>query len=207
MRTIHVNPAIPWQRKYYEAFRDGGWEGTIILGPHHKASSGWMVDRAYWGDPDCVSIAWYDGKKHFNWGVNKPARYHPETKPWKEGRRLLVLCDFGDDGQRHALKARPHFDITIRRHPSEVSEGSLDEAIDSHDLCMGYKTTALVKAVISGLPVICYGEDSPVYPVAGRVRDIAKPDRDEWLCDLSWHNWGFEEIKSGEAWEHFRHYL
>ena len=159
------------------------------------------LDRAHRGDPDCVSLHWLrDGEKVRTHG--HPHRAHPVAAPWKSGRRLLILCDYGHDGAQEYARCLPHFDaMTIRRHPAADSRrASLAEDLENHDIAIGRRSTALIDAAIAGLPVITADTHSPVWPIASRIQDIRTPDREPWLTDLAWHNWHIDEVIKGEAW-------
>jgi len=182
----------------------------IVQGPwfalnrwrHHPRTL--YLDRAHWGDPDCVSLHWLrDGEKRRTEG--NPYRTHPVPRPWKSGRRLLVLCDYGHDGTQELHRCRPLFDeITVRRHPAEGGGGELAENLAAHDIAIGRRSTALIDAALAGLPVISCDPHSPVAPIAGRVQDIRTPDREPWLRDLAWHNWHIDEVTRGDAWQFLR---
>lgn len=219
MITIHINPNIENQVNYGTALESGfkqcGYKCNLttqvnakgdvhcIIGPWYAFNhylnhdSVLYLDRACWEHPDYTLITWMDkGQKQWIWGNERPSRYHPEYKPWKpRGSKLVMLCDYGDDGAQMSALARPHFDISVRLHPSQSKQTeSLPDCLSRNDIAMGAKTTALVTAAIEGLPVISSDPLSPVAPISSRIRDIVRPDRRQWLCDLSWHNWKPDEM-------------
>ena len=150
------------------------------------------IDRAFWGDPDSLSLCWLvDGVKQFDWG-EKPPRPHPELMPIKPEGNTVILCDYGMDGRQEA-KIYPR--ATIRRHPAErPSPESLGECLRAHSKAVGRHTTALVDAAIQGLTVESTAPDSPLEGLsAGRER---------WINCIAWHNWTVNEIESGAAWQH-----
>ena len=158
----------------------------VVLGPwfaldEWRYANTLMIDRAYWGDPDCVSIHWLkDGEKVFL--RDMPKRAHPRLKKPKTGNRRIYLCDFRQQPEGH-------YD-TVRYHPAEKKpQGSLKDALKAHDVAIGRRSTALVDAVIHGLRVETDDLHSPVYGIT---------DRRRWINDLSWHNWSRAEILSGE---------
>ena len=227
MIAIHINPGIENQVNYGTAlaagFKAHGIKYNLtanieakadmhcIIGPWYAFKHYWnhesiiYLDRACWDHPNRTLINWmYKGEKVWEWGQRLKARYHPEIKPWKQGNNLVVLCDYGDDGVQQANLARPHFNVSIRRHPSNAEQESLASCLTKNEVAIGKRSTALVDAAIHGLSVITYDHLSPAFPVAGRLRDIRCPDRLAWLRDLSWHNWTINEIQSGEAWQHLQ---
>jgi len=149
-------------------------------------------DRAYWGDPDCVSLCWmYNGVKIFDWS-DKPKRVHPVLKPRKSGKRTVIMWDYGMDGQN---EADLYPNSTIRRHPEEVKPAeTLEECLQRHDRAVGRHTTALVDAAIEGLHIECTASNGPLSGLTD--------GREHWINCLAWHNWHIDEIESGKAWSH-----
>lgn len=211
--VVHVNPSLDWQHKYGAAISDSlnnvGYESrvshnpqdsehlTVLLGPHwarshHGHHRCLYIDRAYWGDPDAVAVHWMvGGEKVFDWS-GRNGRSAPTLKPLKTGDATVVLCDY------NKLFHLPG--ATIRHHPGnhKLSE-TLSDCLARHHIAVGGRSTAMVDAAIQGLRVITNDHNSPVHPLSFQVN----PDREHWIKSLSWHNWTFEEIKSGELWKHF----
>lgn len=202
--AIHVCKRIDWQVRYAARFAAGlrrhnfkvnvtserATQGDIhiLLGPWF-AYSRWkhgrsiLVDRAYWGDPDCVSIHWLkDGEKHFTW--KKDPRPIPELQPWREETKSIYLCDY---------RTLPDVKTdSVRLHPSDGGKGMLAQALDGHGIAYGRRTTALVDASVMGLEVRTNDKHSPAYPISNK-----REGRDVWLRGLAWHNWSIEEIERG----------
>jgi hypothetical protein len=161
-------------------------ETHIVMGPwfalkQWRHANTLMIDRAYWGDPECVSIHWLrDGEKVFL--RDMPYRKHPKLKKPKEGTSRLYLCDYGQ-------KPEGEYDA-VRCHPAEKKDqGPLLDALNVHDIAAGRRSTALVDAAIHGLRVECNDPHSPVYGITSRR---------QWIRDLAWHNWSKSEISSGD---------
>lgn len=168
----------------------------VVMGPwfafkQWRHANTLYIDRAYWGDPDCVSIHWLkDGEKVRSTGNGY--RSQPELQPLKKGDRSIVLCDYGMNGGELARL----YGAEIRNHPAEGAGCALERALSCYDVAIGRRTTALVTAAIAGLSVYTDDEHSPVWPISG-----AAGDRAQWLNDLAWHNWSQDEIQRGIAWE------
>ena len=161
----------------------------VVIGPwfalnQWRYSNTILIDRAYWGDPDNVSVHWLvHGEKLRTRG--NPWRSHPELKPMKTGARRLYLCDYG-------CEPEGGYD-TARRHPAEEQQQvSLADDLASHDIAIGRRTTALVDAAFAGLQIQTKDRNSPVYGIR---------DREQWAIDLAWHNWSKDEIRRGVMWE------
>lgn len=175
------------------ANRDAPADLHVVMGPwfaleRWRHSNTLYIDRAYWGDPDNVSIHWLkDGEKDFT-RCELP-RAHPALHPYRESQKRIYLCDYGH-------KPRGHYDAA-RLHPTEGGSGSLVEALEGFGVSVGRRTTALIDAAILGLVVETEDEHSPAYPIRG-----IKGMRADWLTNLAWHNWSLSEIENGTAWEY-----
>ena len=211
--VIHCNPKLTHQVELSSQLLDGlarhdisaSIRGSaagdadihVVMGPHF-AYRQWQnhpnvlyIDRAYWKDPECVSIHWLrNGEKHYA-RLGK-YRWHPYTKPFKRGERVLILEDY-DKFPDVAIQAKQ---VTVRPHPSRKAPvNTLQEDLDNHDIAIGCRTTALVDACINGLKVITDDLYSPVKPISGSVNLV---EREIWLQDLAWHNWSRSEIINGD---------
>jgi len=199
---IHYNRGLAHQVEWAKALRAGfavhGIKAQIsdsadtqadlhvILGPwfaykQWRYSNTLMLDRAYWGDPNCASLHWLsNGEKVYLRG--RPYRDHPKLKKEKTGDRRIYLCDYKQEPEGE-------FD-TVRYHPAEKpGQGSLQNALDAHDIAIGKRSTALVDAVIHGLRVETNDPYSPIYGLTSRR---------QWIRDLAWHNWSRYEMANGE---------
>lgn len=137
------------------------------------------VDRAFYkSDPEHVSIGWATktGGRKFIFGEG---RTPPKRAEKKSGDRTIFLADYnGPIEPAH----------TIRLHPAqEPAKESLKEALAKHDIAIGYKTTALVAAYLSGLEVIAKDPEH----ILNQGAEL-----------LPYADWGITEIESGEAWQH-----
>ena len=224
--VIHINPTLAHQVIHGEVFAQGipGCIATtdldraadihIVSGPHY-ALNRWrshervlMIDRAYWGDPDYISIGWLnnDGSRRFATG--KEPRYQPGLFPWRvRAQSALILADYGQDtteAERFARKTFGH--TTVRRHPADKDEPvSLVSQLMLHDVAIGGAGSALVQAAVLGVPCICNNPENPAYPVASRINaDLYFGDRWQWLHDLSYRQFNHNEIADGTAWEYLR---
>jgi hypothetical protein len=227
--TIHANPGLRHQVEAARVLKAGfdrhGLQVTVTesrtedadihvcMGPWYALQQNlgrrvFYLDRAFWGDPNSVSLQWLDtlGNKLYRWG-REERRQHPALREYKYGGRAVVLCDYGMDGARERREALRYFDaVEVRRHPSDRPEAeTLDECLAAHQVAIGRHTTALVQAAIAGLAVYSDTPYSPVAPIARlAVGDkVRRPHRTQWINDLAWHNWALAEIESGDAW----HYL
>lgn len=202
--AVHVNKAQPHQMRYGRALHKGlsrnGLRATLTNDPRRKADlhvciGPWFalhhwkhdktlyLDRAYWDDPECVSIHWLSGgEKHFT-KINE-LRDHPMPKPYRDAGGTIYLCDFNE-------KPVGAYDA-VREHPANGATGTLLDALRGHRKAVGRRTTALVDAAIEGLVVETTDPHSPVREISGR-----RGGRYRWLNHLAWHNWSLPEIENG----------
>ena len=229
--TIHANPGLRHQVEAARALKagfqrhdvqatvtddpDAGGDIHVCMGPWFALRQNvgrrvFYLDRAFWDDPQCVSLQWLDaeGHKQYQWGRDQP-RHHPPLQENRYGLRAVVLCDYGTDGSDLQQRAATWFDVvTVRRHPSETPAAeTLEACLAAHQVAIGRHSTAMVQAAISGCAVYCDSPHSPVAPIA--MRDMGESRyvyRTQWINDLAWHNWALSEIESGDAWHNLQAY-
>lgn len=159
------------------------------------------VDRAYWGDPDCVTVGWLntDGSRTFASGTKE--RPKPDLKPWKHGKRAVVLATWQENATELAQKAAERFSTWYRPHPAQkgysgpwpVMGGPVEAVWERADIAIGTTSTALFGAVINGLPTI-----GRVGSVASTFEHIRRPDRAQWLHEMSYRQFHIDELET--AW-------
>lgn len=222
---MHYNPTLPHQVRHAEAFKAAGVEITpspdgdadvhIVSGPYF-ALPRWnghpnliLLDRAFYGDPEYISLCWLnpDGTKTYAEG-SEP-RYKPELRPWKAPREsslqaALVLADYQQDVLATVCEATHRFGFAgQRRHPAENDAKlkeclplTLREELEITDVCIGHSSTALFEAVAMGVPVICTDPQNVVRDVSTRSMDepLFRGDRTDWLHRVSWMQWNHDEF-------------
>lgn len=221
---FHYNPRLKHQREHAAVFQAAGFAITtdpfapadvhVISGPHYAKAAlighprVLMIDRAWWGDPDCVSVGWLneDGTRTFAKPDPDRPRPHPIPHNWKTREQsALFLCDYGKRPQSAISAARERFHfVRVRKHPAEDREQiSLTSTLSLVDVAIGYSTTALFDAVMSGVPAICLDPENAVAPVcsSGIWDPLKRPDRSEWLRALAYRQFSMNEIADGTAWE------
>jgi hypothetical protein len=205
--AIHVNPGLTHQRETGKALLAGfcrhGFEAIIstrreteadihvVNGPWFALSM-WRfhprtlyIDRAFWGDPECVSAHWLRDGEKARTGRTEP-RDHPDFEPYREGSRSIYLCDYGEG------PAPGRWDA-IRHHPANGQASPLRDALGPFQIAGGRRTTALIDAALMGLRIETDDPHSPAWEIRGGG------DREPWLNRLAWHNWNIEnEIASGD---------
>lgn len=206
---MHAAVGIGPQMEHTEWFRDGlknhgidliisnsrNTKGDIhiVSGPNFCRNE-WLdhprvisIDRCYyhpgksiWKSMDWISLGWLrpDGGRKFIMGSG---RQKPIIKPRPKTGGTIFLADY--DGPVEKAD-------TVRLHPAKQSHtDTLEEALSRHRKAVGYQTTSLVTAALEGLEIVCKDERSI----------LTEPD---WLELLPYADWRYDEIQSGEAWEH-----
>lgn len=158
------------------------------MGPHY-AKENWrdhnrviLLDRNYYhSSNDFISIGWMNkgGGRDF---VEGTGRKPPEIKK-TTGNKSIFLSDYNGIIESADI---------IRFHPeNSKSKNSLSDDLKLCNRATGYNTTALVKAALEGLEINCKGKTS-----------ILK--NKNWLNLLPYADWHYNEIISGEVWEHLQ---
>lgn len=221
--AIHTNLKLSHQREFALALKDGFEKHGVVaivtsdknanadfhicLGPYYALDENignevLYLGKGYWGHPNQVSLHWLnrEGKKIYA-ESNQSARSRPKLKPMKSSSKIIALLDQGEDASLYSDVAATYGfnDIDIRAHPSNNKQQEpLLDCLNKYGVAIGGKTNSLITAAVNGLVVYTTSTDSPVFLMSGDDN----PDRDFWLNALSWHNWTFEEIRSGAAWAH-----
>jgi hypothetical protein len=69
-----------------------------------------------------------------------------------------------------------------------------------------FNSNSGVEAALAGVPVFAFDEGSMVWEIANKTFDAIdnpqRPDRTQWLADLSYAQWTPREMREGKAWRH-----
>lgn len=202
--AIHTNANYEHQRKQAEYFKQGFARHNlkaeittsinmpadvhVVLGPNY-AKAKWinhnrviLLDRNYYlSCSDHVSIGWMnkEGGRDFKVGTGKKDLIIREPN----GIKSLFLADYNGVIEKADI---------VRLHPANKKhKTTLYEDINNCNRATGYNTTALVEAALNGLKITCKGNTSIL-------------NNKNWLKLLPYANWHYNEIKSGEVWEHLQ---
>ncbi len=85
----------------------------------------------------------------------------------------------------------------------------LEKDLEDAHAVVGWTSNALTEAACYGVPTYPMSPGAMVTPVAPwPITDIGKmckmPDRQQWLNDLAYCQWTYEEIQNGTAWNHIK---
>ncbi len=149
--------------------------------------------------------------------IGQPVAYD-DAEPWRNewSHPALILGEY-DPATAFYSWARSRCEdwvegCVFRPHPSRndglagvnTSQAkSLKHAIERASVVLTHHSTAACEALLRGVPVISYDEESMCWPVTphelNHVGD--RVDRHEWMEWLAWTQWNIEEIARGEPWE------
>lgn len=223
---FHYNTGLAHQCEHARAFIKGCREVIvtdlptgeadihIISGPHF-AYEQWkdhprvlMIDRAWWDDPNSVSIGWLqpDGSRKFASGLHQ--RPHPVPEPWKVREcSCLVMADYGQNVSEVEHLAKMRFtSVKTRLHPADSTERhvtTLQTKLRLHDVAIGHAGTSVFDAVMQGVPTICTDPLNECMPVCAPSTSsvLYRGSRTKWLREMSYKQFTLAEIKDGTAWE------
>jgi len=175
---------------------------------------------------DYISASWngygYEGRIP----PVKATRFDLPLADWKtEGDYVLVLGQVAGDRVvppeyskllfRTAAELRSEFDrVMYRPHPLGSPDlplvkvmGSLEDSLTRAYGAVTYNSNAAVEAILAGVPVICLNRKCAAWPVSGHyIEPFSRPDRSQWLAELTHRNWKLSEIRSGAMWEFLKAY-
>lgn len=137
-----------------------------------------------------------------------------DVKPWKrKGEHILVFplsYNFSvHRGMDHKAWLRDtiaevskYTDRPIMIKPKS-SEMTLDEALQDCHAVVSYDSNAVVDAVIKGIPGFTLGQcgaNAVTLSDLSKIENPIYPKRKQWLQNLSYNQWDFEEFKDGTCW-------
>jgi hypothetical protein len=211
---IYAQPTVAWQVRYANALRKaftafgygvavrtsarGGISGDalpVVLGPNYWQAiqadcarlgvNYVMVNRAFWGDPDFVSIGWngFNGHADFvtdhadgsRWERIKPRDIAP-LRPIDPNGRGMVFAQFhahsttypsADAWAHEALNNVrvywPHMHVEVRPHPAQARVCPLAQDLRVISLAVTLNSTVAVECLIDGVVTVAVDRGSPVY--------------------------------------------
>lgn len=129
-----------------------------------------------------------------------------EIKKYSD-RPIVVRGHPGDRQAQRYLQDKPGMYI-ISRNPHILDDFKNAWAV------VNYNSTPAVAASIEGIPAFVTDPNpktSQAYDVANfdlsKIENPEFKDRQHWVEKLSMCHWHFEEVKNGDAWNHFRKYI
>lgn len=181
-------------------YRTHGDHILICLNSNPYFGKGWSAGKLNiydWAKTTIKKIRKYSNKRIL-------IRFHPNAKI--DEQKTIPVKDF-----LH-LDANLYFSGGIDLKNRHVISGTtLQEDCQNAWACVVHNTSASVIPIIQGVPVFTENKNCPVYNIANHnFADLAHPkliDRTQWLNDISYCLWSYEEIKDGTLWKRWKNYL
>ena len=164
-----------------------------------------------------------DGLKRWN------ANFAQYLKPWRtvEGNLAVIMGQVPGDCSLELMAVDfPLWVMTIakslrrdvyapvfRPHPQRdtmkvagvpVIAGTLEAALEHAALVVTWNSNSGVDAILAGVPVYAADPGSMVYDISSCNFVPVRPDRSSWCQKMSYTQWSWKEIDTGEAWEAVR---
>lgn len=171
----------------------------------------------------------HDGRGHH--GDHRLREFGIRPKPWKRGARDIVIATQSEAHflnrlgltrdqwtaqiieELEAVTDRP---IKICHKPDPNASGNayaseaFEPALKDAWAVVSHSSSAMVKALIEGVPVFSLGPSMASCMGKAIAAEIEVPyypdDRWQWLANLAANQWTFEEMVRGVAWRHLMHY-
>ena len=100
--------------------------------------------------------------------------------------------------------------VSVPKKVQGYDEVDFNSALKNAYAVVNYNSNPAIESVLAGVPVYV-AESSLCYPVGKAISTNldrpAKPDRSEWLEQISYTEWFVEEIKQGMPWKRLRPHL
>jgi hypothetical protein len=129
-------------------------------------------------------------------------------------RPILIRAHPGDKSATEYLNpASPRFRLkNIKNIRFTNSKESLLEDLRHCWAVVNHNSSAVVGAAIEGYPIfVTDPQKSQSKEIANvdlkNIENPNMPDRQKWIERLSMFHWNFDELKSGECWQHMRKYI
>ena len=128
-------------------------------------------------------------------------------------RPIVIRAHPGDKASKEYLNPRsPKCRIKFSKAVSLSTNVNLVDDLKNCWAAVNYNSSPVVGAAIEGVPIFVMD------PAKSQCNDIANtdltqietpqlPNRQPWVERLSMFHWNFNELKSGECWQHMKRYI
>jgi regulation of enolase protein 1 (concanavalin A-like superfamily) len=153
--------------------------------------------------------------RNYSHGSNIVLMMQRENDMWS---RKVDIYEWAEQTIKE-IKKHTDRPIEVRRHPKEprdpilpkgvmLSNQSLEDDLNNAWAVVSLTSLSSIEAVMAGVPVFAMSPANMAYPVSNHdLSNIEYPklfDRVQWLYDLSYTCWSYDEMISGQAWEHLK---
>lgn len=128
-------------------------------------------------------------------------------------RPIVIRPHPGDKASKAAIQpGNPQCKIKFSKAVRLSTNESLLDDLKNCWAAVNYNSSPVVGAAIEGIPVFVADiEKSQCADIAntdfGCIENPQLPERQKWLERLSMFHWNFDELKSGECWNHMKKFI
>jgi hypothetical protein len=128
-------------------------------------------------------------------------------------RPIVIRAHPGDKGSREYLNpANPKCKIKFSKAVRLSTNVNLVDDLKNCWAAVNYNSSPVVGAAIEGIPIFVSDvAKSQCAEIANtdlsQIENPQLPDRQMWVERLSMFHWDFNELKSGECWQHMRKFI
>lgn len=136
-----------------------------------------------------------------------------ETLRQHTDRPIVVRAHPGDKAAREYLDPKsPKCKIKFSKRVTLSQNKNLVDDLRNCWAAVNYNSSPVVGAAIEGVPIFVMDTTkSQCAEVANtdltQIENPLMPDRQKWVERLSMFHWNFDELKSGECWQHMRKFI
>jgi hypothetical protein len=182
-----------------------------------------ILDGGFFADRDSHFGLSFNGFMNLADYVEPPegTRPHPRPLDWNENGDTIVVYgqvptdkslrgldhdQWVADTMREAKAAYPEYRVKFRPHPNVVKgQPPMEADFERMYTAVTYTSTAGVQTAVAGIRTVCMHPAAMATPVSSAElgSPIRVPGRQLWLRDLSWRQYGDDEIEA--AADYIRH--
>jgi len=154
-------------------------------------------------------------------GASQQWRDMPSVQDW-----TLNIIDELKKHTNRKIIIRPHprfkvipkynYNNVLIANPKHIAgtydDFNFNEALENCWAVINYSSNPAIQAVLAGVPVFV-SNHSYAYPMGHDINDLSKietpvkPDRKQWLNNLSYTEWTVDEIREGLPWNRLKNYI
>jgi len=143
-----------------------------------------------------------------NWAVSTIEAIRKYTD-----RPIVIRTHPGDKTSKNIIQPNnPACKIKFSKTVRLSTNVDLVDDLQNCWAAVNYNSSPVVGAAIEGIPIfVCDPDKSQCRDIANTdlsmIENPQMPERQAWVERLSMFHWNFEELKSGECWQHMRKFI
>ena len=128
-------------------------------------------------------------------------------------RPIVIRPHPGDKASKELIRhGNPKCKIKFSKAVRLSNNENLVDDLRNCWAAVNYNSSPVIGAAIEGIPIfVCDPEKSQSREIANtdlsQIENPLMPDRQQWVERLSMFHWNFDELKSGECWNHMKKFI